>query len=212
MESPGKQSMFISVWHFYISSHFSVSLGSKYEANSGTEQSTFVSEATRQSNIIAARNFVCFITGRTLNTYIYWGTKTIDPYLGSQVQFSREFMWDLFRANWYRDSLLPEYIRSPLTTIPTQSPRCVLRAPNQHIKFIFLCCLFNDAVSITMWLPLWSNGQSSWVQIQRSRVRFPALSDFLRSSRSGTGSIQPHEDNWGATWKENSGSGLENRN
>jgi hypothetical protein len=48
--------------------------------------------------------------------------------------------------------------------------------------------------------PLWSRGQSSWLQIQRSRVRFLALPDFLRSSGSGTGSTQPREDNWGATW------------
>jgi hypothetical protein len=34
--------------------------------------------------------------------------------------------------------------------------------------------------------PLWSSGQ-----IQRSRVRFPGLPDFLRSSGSGTGSTQP---------------------
>jgi hypothetical protein len=43
--------------------------------------------------------------------------------------------------------------------------------------------------------PLWSSGQSSWLQIQRSRVRFPALPDFLRSSGSRTGSIQPREYN-----------------
>jgi hypothetical protein len=29
--------------------------------------------------------------------------------------------------------------------------------------------------------PLWSSGQSFWLQTQRSRVRFPALPDFLRS-------------------------------
>jgi hypothetical protein len=46
---------------------------------------------------------------------------------------------------------------------------------------------------------------SSWLQIQRPRVRFPALPDFLRSSGSGTGY------NWGATWRNSSGSGLENR-
>jgi hypothetical protein len=34
------------------------------------------------------------------------------------------------------------------------------------------------------------------------RVRFPALSDFLRSSASGTGSTQPRKYNSGATWKE----------
>jgi hypothetical protein len=33
---------------------------------------------------------------------------------------------------------------------------------------------------------LWSSGHSSWLQIQRSRCRFLALPDFLRSSESGT--------------------------
>ena len=41
--------------------------------------------------------------------------------------------------------------------------------------------------------PLWSSGQSFWLQIQRSRVRFPALPDFMSSSGSGTGSTQPRE-------------------
>jgi hypothetical protein len=61
--------------------------------------------------------------------------------------------------------------------------------------------------------PLWSSDQGSWLQIQRSRVRFKALPDFLRSSGSGTGFIQPvriMEEL--RTWKESSGSGLENRN
>ena len=43
--------------------------------------------------------------------------------------------------------------------------------------------------------PLWSSRQSLWLQIQRSRVRFPALPDFLSSSGSGTGSTQPREVN-----------------
>jgi hypothetical protein len=48
--------------------------------------------------------------------------------------------------------------------------------------------------------PLWSSGQSSRLQTPRSRVRLPVLPDFLRSSGSGTGSTQPREDNWRATW------------
>ena len=43
--------------------------------------------------------------------------------------------------------------------------------------------------------PLLSSGQSFWLQIQRSRVRFPALPNFLSSSGSGTGSTQPREVN-----------------
>ena len=52
--------------------------------------------------------------------------------------------------------------------------------------------------SLYIWPPLWSSGQSFWLQM--SRVRFPALPDFLSSSGSGTGSTQPREVNWGATW------------
>jgi hypothetical protein len=58
---------------------------------------------------------------------------------------------------------------------------------------------------------VWSSGQSTWLQIQRSRVLFPALPDFLKSSVSGTGSTQPREYNWGATWYKSSGSCLETR-
>jgi hypothetical protein len=39
--------------------------------------------------------------------------------------------------------------------------------------------------------PLWSSSQSFWLLIQRSRVRFPALPDFLSSSGSRARSTQP---------------------
>jgi len=45
--------------------------------------------------------------------------------------------------------------------------------------------------------PLWSSGQSFWLQIQRSQVRSPALPDFLSKSGSGTGSNKPREVNLG---------------
>ena len=64
--------------------------------------------------------------------------------------------------------------------------------PSSGVQFL--------TVSTATGPPLWSSGQSFWLQIQRSRVRFPALPDFLSSSGSGTGSTQPHEVNWGATW------------
>jgi hypothetical protein len=60
--------------------------------------------------------------------------------------------------------------------------------------------LANFTVCSSDWPPLWSSGQSFWLQIQRSRVRFPALPHFLSSSGSGMGSTQPRELNWGATW------------
>jgi hypothetical protein len=79
--------------------------------------------------------------------------------------------------------------------------RVVLRDPLQ-CKLIRTCCIGSGP-------PLWSSGQSSWLQIQRFRVRFPGLPDFLRSSGSETGSTQPCEDE--ELFEGNSGSGLENR-
>jgi hypothetical protein len=55
---------------------------------------------------------------------------------------------------------------------------------------------------------LWSNGQSSWLQIQRSRDRFQALPYFLRGRVSGTGSTEPHEELLG---RKSSHYGLESR-
>jgi hypothetical protein len=60
------------------------------------------------------------------------------------------------------------------------------------------------------WPPLWSSGQSSWLQIRR-----PGLDSRhyqkKKSSGSWTRSTQPREYNWGATWKKSSRSCLENR-
>jgi len=50
-----------------------------------------------------------------------------------------------------------------------------------------------DLTIISLGPPLWSSGQSFWLQIQRSRVRFPALPDFLSGSGSGTGYTQTRE-------------------
>jgi hypothetical protein len=42
--------------------------------------------------------------------------------------------------------------------------------------------------------PLSSGGHSSWLYSQRSRVRLPALPDFLSTSGSATESTHPRED------------------
>jgi hypothetical protein len=62
------------------------------------------------------------------------------------------------------------------------------------------------------WPPLWSTGLLVyWLQIQRSRVRFPALPDFLRSSGFGTGSTQPLSTTEVLLGRKSSGSGLGRR-
>jgi hypothetical protein len=51
---------------------------------------------------------------------------------------------------------------------------------------------------VSLWPPLWSSGQSSWLQIRRPG--FDSRHYQKKSSRSETGSTQPREYNWGATW------------
>jgi hypothetical protein len=65
--------------------------------------------------------------------------------------------------------------------------------------------------NLVWWSPLWSNGQCSWLHIQRSGFDSLRYQIFFRSSGSGTGPTEPREYNWGATWKKSSFSGLENR-
>jgi hypothetical protein len=60
---------------------------------------------------------------------------------------------------------------------------------NRHVNNTYFLSVLDQGQ------PLWSSAQSSWLQIQRSWVRSPALPDFLRSSGSVSGSTQPRENN-----------------
>ena len=119
------------------------------------------------------------------------------------------------KAVWYRDSVKIESLAPP--------PEMKLMSSGlMGKKQLHLSLSASEWVVIVIWLllflaiiyfnsgvfckyllmlrlnsrpPLWSSGQSFWLQIQRSRVRFPALPDFLSSSGSGTGSTQPREVN-----------------
>jgi hypothetical protein len=62
-----------------------------------------------------------------------------------------------------------------------------------------------------MYSDIFMRGQISWLQTQRSLVRFPVLPDFLRSSGSGTGSTQPRGTAGELLGRKSSGSGVENR-
>jgi hypothetical protein len=73
------------------------------------------------------------------------------------------------------------------------TPRQIKSTPSHPVSLRSILIIFSH-------LYLDPSGQNFWLQIQSSRDRFPALPDFLRNSGSGTGSTQPREDNWGATW------------
>jgi hypothetical protein len=59
--------------------------------------------------------------------------------------------------------------------------------------------------------PLWSSGQSSWLQIQRSWFDSQRYQIFFRSSRSGRGPLSHMSTNEELLGRQSSGSGLENR-
>jgi hypothetical protein len=79
----------------------------------------------------------------------------------------------------------------------------VLLQDRQHNKFVINKSNITILIFVYFYIllhvsnqppPLLSSGQSFWLQILRSWIRFRALLDFLRSRGSGTGSTQLRED------------------
>jgi hypothetical protein len=80
-----------------------------------------------------------------------------------------------------------QQISSGLYIMPAECISCPRLISRRHI-LVYSFHLGLDRPS------LWSSGQCSLLLFQRSRVRFPAVADFL-SGESGTGFTQPHEYN-----------------
>jgi hypothetical protein len=128
----------------------------------------------------------------------------------SLTQFQRyPFFKVLAATNCDTDTESKELPSKEWALLPTTSTSIVIKLV--AISTLKVWRQYRTTTITDLYTSLWSSGQSFWLQIQRSWVRFPALPDFLRSSGSGTGSTQNREDNWEATWRKSSGSGLENR-
>jgi hypothetical protein len=111
--------------------------------------------------------------GRSLQLYsIYISSKQL-------LSCTHEAEWTQFQTHYFSENLV----------VPGIEPR------PWTVLFISDIQVFIHP----RWPPLWSSGQSSWLQIQGSQVRFPGTTK-KKSSGSGTGSTQPCEYNWGATW------------
>jgi hypothetical protein len=72
-----------------------------------------------------------------------------------------------------------------------------LYLPSFQDKFIHKEIKLEELITV-LWPPLWSGGQSSWLQIRRPG--FDSRHYQKKPSGSGMESTQPREYNWGATW------------
>jgi hypothetical protein len=141
-------------------------------------------------------------------------TEVLDSSLGVQTEFIPDFR----RFLQPKGNTVPEVghhrYDAPLSLDSVQDERChswsVGRVPWNKSK----CSISTAVAPVSNEMPsIYKEGVdvSTFSVVQWSeflatdpvvRVRFPALSDILRSIGSGAGPIQPREYNWGATWKK----------
>jgi hypothetical protein len=98
-------------------------------------------------------------------------------------------------------------VRVPGYRTETYCVSCQVRTRPQRRSTFFYITYIEESRP-----PLWSSDQSFWLQIQRSWVRIPALPDFLRSGRSGTGCTHSVSTIEELLERKSSGSGLETEN
>jgi hypothetical protein len=118
-------------------------------------------------------------------------------------------MWGVVRTsrmtNWSSSMTVgtSAWTRKGQTTLRLSSHLNATRA-QYALCLLFVCldtlaaCAYICFAVYTKWPPLWSSGQSSWLQIRRPR--FDSRHYQKESSGSATGCTQPREYNWGATW------------
>jgi hypothetical protein len=87
------------------------------------------------------------------------------------------------------------YVKSFIFLVTTKLSLTLMTPANRKSQDHLFCAQEFLLVRVSNRPSLRPSGQSFWLQMQRSRVRFPALPDFQRSSVSGTGSTQPREYN-----------------
>jgi hypothetical protein len=111
-------------------------------------------------------------TALTMKNVVFWDIKTQFVLHGRHICLR-------YRTSTILDPVILRAIRRSIFRLCP-----VINLQIQHLQYLILL----------LGPPVWSSGQNSWLQTQRSRVRFPPLSDLLSSNGSGTGSTQPRED------------------
>jgi hypothetical protein len=120
--------------------------------------------------------------------------RPLTPRLPRKLGELHEQVWTLWKISLPLLGIEARFLGSPgnnLLTILTELSRL------QNESGIRYKDALRDIISVCVIRPppLWSSSQSSWLQVQRTRVRFPALPYFLRSSGYRTGTTQPREYN-----------------
>jgi hypothetical protein len=86
----------------------------------------------------------------------------------------------------------------PMWEQGTYCRRCLFRWYDSHQTSQLATASTGSPSWKHLFFPLWSSGHSSWLQIRRPG--FDSRHYQKNSSGSGTGSTQPREYNWRATW------------